>query len=79
MTKTLAFCRQVDANFSAMTESTKKPRNTHVAPRQIVGISLSPQMAREVKAYAGEQGLSLRKLFEDMWQTYKTQSAKGKP
>lgn len=39
--------------------------------RQIVGISLSPEMARDVKAEAGRRGMSLRKLFEEMWAGYK--------
>lgn len=63
-----------------MNESTEtQKKNTRARPRQIVGISLSPEMAREVKAYAGENGLSLRKLFEDMWQTYKKRPVKGRP
>lgn len=62
-----------------MTESTKKRSYPHVQPRQIVGISLSPEMAREVKAYAGQQGVSLRKLFEDMWQAHKKRASGAKP
>jgi hypothetical protein len=38
--------------------------------RQIVGISLAPQLAREVKAEAGRRGLSLRALFEEIWEKY---------
>lgn len=45
-----------------------KPRQDN---RQIVGFSLSPDMARDVKAEAGRRGLSLRKLFEEMWTGYK--------
>lgn len=60
-----------------MPESTRKSPDTHKNPRQIVGISLTPEMAREVKAYAGESGLSLRKLFEEMWQSYKKQKRAG--
>jgi len=56
-----------------MTETPKKPRDRR--SRQIVGISLSPEMAREVKAYAGQQGLSLRGLFEEMWQSYKKKAS----
>lgn len=43
--------------------------------RQIVGISLAPQLAREVKAEAGRRGLSLRALFEEIWEQYQD----GKP
>jgi hypothetical protein len=60
-----------------MPNSTRRPRRSpdaHLAPRQIVGISLAPEMASEVKAYAGKHGLSLRKLFEDMWRIYKKQN-----
>lgn len=38
--------------------------------RQIVGFSLAPEMARAVKAEAAQRGLSLRKLFEELWQLY---------
>jgi hypothetical protein len=62
-----------------MAESTKTRRTTHVRPRQIVGFSLDPEMAREVKAHAGRRGLSLKKLFEEMWQTYKKHGAGGRP
>lgn len=44
-----------------------KPRQDN---RQIVGFSLSPDMARDVKAEAGRRGMSLRKLFEEMWDSY---------
>ena len=40
------------------------------APRQIVGLSLSPELATKVKIEAAERGLSLRKLFEEMWDSY---------
>lgn len=39
--------------------------------RQIVGFSLSPKLATEVKMEAARRGLSLRKLFEEMWPLYK--------
>lgn len=45
-----------------------KPRQDN---RQIIGFSLSPDMARDVKAEAGRRGVSLRKLFEEMWAGYK--------
>jgi len=38
--------------------------------RQIVGFSLSPDMARDVKTEAARRGVSLRKLFEEMWGDY---------
>jgi hypothetical protein len=36
-----------------------------------VGFSLSPKLATEVKMEAARRGLSLRKLFEEMWPLYK--------
>lgn len=43
--------------------------------RQIVGFSLSPETATAVKAEAARRKVSLRKLFEEMWEGY---AAKGK-
>ena len=48
----------------------KTSRDTH-QNRQIVGFSLSPEMAREVKTEAARRNISLRKLFEELWATYK--------
>lgn len=58
-----------------MAESSESRRTTHQRPRQIVGFSLDPEIAREVKAHAGRRGLSLKKLFEEMWETYKKHGA----
>lgn len=44
--------------------------------RQIVGFSITPVLAREVKQEAARRGMSLRKLFEEMWGLYKTQTRK---
>jgi hypothetical protein len=38
--------------------------------RQIVGFSLPPKLAREVKEEAARRGVTLRVLFEEMWATY---------
>jgi hypothetical protein len=38
--------------------------------RQIVGFSLSPEMAAAVKLEAARRKLTLRKLFEEIWQDY---------
>lgn len=40
------------------------------APRKIVGISMSPSMAVELKEEAAKREMSLRKLFEQMWTLY---------
>ena len=42
--------------------------------RQIVGFSLPPQMAREVKQEAARRGVSLRKLFEEIWTMYRAKN-----
>jgi len=39
--------------------------------RRIVGFSLSPDMAMQVKLEAARRQLSLRKLFEEMWRDYR--------
>lgn len=43
----------------------------HRKDRQIVGFSLSPALAREVKQEAARRGLTLRNLFEELWKLYK--------
>jgi hypothetical protein len=55
-----------------MSDSTKSPKDN----RQIVGFSLSPEMARAVKTEAASRDLSLRKLFEEMWAEYKKRRKK---
>jgi predicted DNA binding CopG/RHH family protein len=45
---------------------------SNTKPRKIVGFSLTPDLASEVKQEAARRGLSLKKLFEEMWETYKT-------
>ncbi|WP_158498636.1 hypothetical protein [Martelella endophytica] len=56
-----------------MSESTKDLK----ANRQIVGFSLSPEMARAVKTEAASRDLSLRKLFEEMWIDYQERRQKA--
>jgi hypothetical protein len=54
------------------------PRPQRPTPRQIVGFSLSPELASELKLEAARRQLSLRKLLEEMWQIYKEKNkAKG--
>ncbi|TPK79038.1 hypothetical protein FJ936_30120 [Mesorhizobium sp. B2-4-13] len=52
-------------------------QRSHV--RRIVGFSLSPKMAGDVKAEAGRRGISLKKLFEEIWQLYNQQPDNQKP
>lgn len=51
----------------------KKSADDRSARRQILGFSLDPGMARDVKTLAAQNGVSLKKLFEDMWAVYKKQ------
>lgn len=47
-------------------------------PRQIVGFSLPPETASELKVEAARRQLLLRKLLEEMWALYKDRNkAKG--
>lgn len=40
-------------------------------PRKILGFSLSPDIAAEVKVEAARRNISLRQLFNEMWTLYK--------
>ena len=53
-----------------MTKKTEQPRQDPKT-RQIVGFSLPPALASEVKIEAAKRNLSLRKLFGEMWTLYK--------
>lgn len=44
--------------------------DTHKTPRKIIGISLSPKLAASVKEESKRRGISLKKLFEEMWALY---------
>jgi len=48
-----------------------RSRSQRPTPRQIVGFSLSPETASELKMEAARRQLSLRKLLEEMWASYK--------
>jgi len=43
--------------------------------RQIVGFSLPPDVAVEVKTEAARRNISLRDLFSELWALYKKQKA----
>ena len=49
----------------------KRTRHTTPLPRQIVGISLPPEIAAAVKAEATRRDITMRQLFIEMWKTYK--------
>ena len=59
------------STICGMATNTKTTRTPRV--RRIVGFSLAPSLAGEVKAEAGRRGISLRKLFEELWALYKQQ------
>lgn len=46
-------------------------RRSDKTPRQIVGFSLTPETAAEVKMEAARRSIPLKKLFEEMWAHYK--------
>jgi len=46
-------------------------RRGRLRPRQIVGFSLPPEVAVEVKAEAARRNIRLRELFGEMWELYK--------
>jgi hypothetical protein len=43
-------------------------------PRQIIGFSLPPDLAVEVKMEAARRKISLRKLFVELWALYSKKS-----
>ena len=45
-------------------------------PRKIIGFSMAPTLAVEVKEEAAKRSMSLRKLFEEMWEIYKASQKK---
>jgi hypothetical protein len=56
----------------------KKPAKPNIIPRQIVGFSLSPELASEVKMEAARRGISLKKLFAEVWERYKKETKTNK-
>ena len=53
------------------------PKSGHRGPqpRKIIGFSLPPALAAEVKVEAARRNISLRKLFSEMWSLYKNSKA----
>lgn len=54
----------------------QQPRMREKRPRQIIGFSLSPDLASQVKMEAAVRGLSLRDLFTEIWGLYKAKKQK---
>jgi hypothetical protein len=66
-----------DVDLSTMASMSAKPKSAPVPKeRRILGFSLAPSLAADVKAEAGRRGISLRKLFEELWELYKKQPPK---
>ena len=57
-----------------MANTSSKASGSRLGARQIVGVSLSPEMAKAFKTEAASRGMSVRKLFEEMWSAYKKAS-----
>lgn len=49
-----------------MSEDNRKKKG-----RKIIGFRMTPALATEVKVEAARRGVSLRRLFEEMWEIYK--------
>ena len=54
------------------------PESENRIPRQIIGLSLPPALARGVKQEAARRGLSLRGLFLEMWELYNTNGQRAR-
>lgn len=61
----------MSTRYGSMKDDSKNARSQS---RQIIGISMSPALAREVKQEAARRGLSLRRMFEELWALYRAQS-----
>ncbi len=74
--------KQASALDFLVDTSTIRPMDTDATTnrttnRRIVGFSLSLKMASDVKAEAGRRGISLRKLFEELWALYQLHRPKS--
>ena len=58
--------------LAAIKEPEKEPGRSG---RQIVGFSLTPEFAAEVKAEAARRNLSLQELLRELWDLYKAKSS----
>lgn len=61
---------KVDVDLSTMKNAGEQMPDHHKVPRQIIGISMSPDMAADVKKEASRRGITIRNLFEEMWAEY---------
>jgi hypothetical protein len=66
----LRICKLIAAEQYMSKKIEAPPRDPR--KRRIVGFSLPPALATEVKVEAAKRNLTLRKLFDEMWALYKT-------
>jgi hypothetical protein len=52
----------------------KTPKPRLVQERTIIGLSLRPERAAEFKMEAAKRGITMKKLFDEMWDSYKKKS-----
>lgn len=55
----------------------KKTRHRDPLPRKILGISLPPDVADEVKAEAAKRDMTVRDLFLEMWSKHRARVIKA--
>jgi hypothetical protein len=64
---------RVDSSTSRlMTTRAKKQETT-----QVVGVRMTPELAATFKSEAAKRRISGRRLFEEMWATYRKSGAKA--
>ena len=60
-----------------MSKKADSPATPRADSRQIVGFSLPPALAAEVKMEAARRNVSLRNLFAEMWALYKNNTKRS--
>lgn len=60
----------MSTTLGVMESTTKEQAAMSHKNRQIVGFSLPPDLAQTVKVEAARRNISLKQLFEELWQLY---------
>ena len=55
----------------------KRTRHHDPLPRKILGISLPPEVANQVKAEAAKRDITVRDLFLELWNNHQRKCAKA--
>jgi hypothetical protein len=55
----------------------KRVRHEAPVPRKILGVSLPPEIANEVKAEAAKRDITVRELFLELWAKHRGRTAKA--